>query len=130
MNPTLKHSSRFIQIQAPACQLVTADSAKAMCGTPRRKQTRFTLIELLVVIAIIGILAAVGVVAYNGYTDSAKRAKSMQQHKDVLKVMVKTAATTDLWEPFTMKFEKPDGKKTNLVVMWENTMVSVPVMAK
>ena len=47
----------------------------------------FTLIELLVVVAIIGILAAVGVVAYNGYTDSAKRAKSMQQHKDVLKVM-------------------------------------------
>ena len=37
----------------------------------------FTLIELLVVVAIIGILASVGVVAYNGYTDSAKRAKSM-----------------------------------------------------
>ena len=47
----------------------------------------FTLIELLVVVAIIGILAAVGVVAYNGYTGAAKRAKSMQQHKDVLRVM-------------------------------------------
>ena len=51
------------------------------------KRNGFTLIELLVVVAIIGILAAVGVVAYNGYTDSAKRAKSMQQHKDVIKVM-------------------------------------------
>ena len=50
--------------------------------------------------------------------------------KDVLKVTAKTAATSELWEPFTMKFEKPDGKKTNLVVMWENTMVSVPVMVK
>ena len=51
------------------------------------KRNGFTLIELLVVVAIIGILAAVGVVAYNGYTDAAKRAKSIQQHKDVLKVM-------------------------------------------
>ncbi len=38
-----------------------------------RNNNAFTLIELLVVVAIIGILAAVGVVAYNGYTESAKK---------------------------------------------------------
>ena len=40
----------------------------------KKKEKGFTLIELLVVVAIIGILASVGVVAYNGYTESAKKA--------------------------------------------------------
>ena len=40
----------------------------------KKREKGFTLIELLVVVAIIGILASVGVVAYNGYTESAKKA--------------------------------------------------------
>ena len=44
----------------------------------------FTLIELLVVVAIIGILA-VGVVAYNGYTNSAKKNVVKQNHKNIEK---------------------------------------------
>jgi type IV pilus assembly protein PilA len=42
----------------------------------KMKQKAFTLIELLVVVAIIGILAAVGVVAYNGYTEAAKKSNT------------------------------------------------------
>ena len=45
----------------------------------------FTLIELLVVVAIIGILAAVGVVAYNGYTESAKKAVTKQNFKNTVR---------------------------------------------
>ena len=47
----------------------------------------FTLIELLVVVAIIGILAAVGVVAYNGYTNAAKRSATKANHKQVVQMV-------------------------------------------
>ena len=45
----------------------------------------FTLIELLVVVAIIGIISSIGVVAYNGYTNSAKRNATIAQHKTAVK---------------------------------------------
>ena len=45
----------------------------------------FTLIELLVVVAIIGIISSVGVVAYNGYSNSAKRNATIAQHKIAVK---------------------------------------------
>ena len=51
----------------------------------RNKNKGFTLIELLVVVAIIGILASVGVVAYNGYTESAKKGASKSNHNSVKK---------------------------------------------
>ena len=60
------------------------------------KQRAFTLIELLVVVAIIGILAAVGVVAYNGYTSSAKKTVSEQNHKIMVKEFKMLVALYDL----------------------------------
>ena len=56
----------------------------------------FTLIELLVVVAIIGILAAVGVVAYNGYTASAKRNATIQQHAQAVKFINNTLKLCDV----------------------------------
>ena len=52
---------------------------------PVMKNKGFTLIELLVVVAIIGVLSAVGVVAYNGYTSSAKKTVTEQNHKMMVK---------------------------------------------
>ena len=51
----------------------------------KKRNKGFTLIELLVVVAIIGILASVGVVAYNGYTESAKKASAGSNHNSVKK---------------------------------------------
>jgi len=48
----------------------------------------FTLIELLVVVAIIGILAAVGTVAYQGYTEGAKKSTAKSNHASVVKYIV------------------------------------------
>ena len=40
----------------------------------------FSLVELLVVIAIIGVVSAVGLVAYNGFTESAKKQAVISNH--------------------------------------------------
>ena len=53
----------------------------------KNKNRGFTLIELLVVVAIIGILASVGVVAYNGYTESAKKAGVASNHANIMKTI-------------------------------------------
>ena len=69
----------------------------------KKNSKGFTLIELLVVVAIIGILAAVGVVAYNGYTNSAKKGSTKSIHGNVLKYIAAETKKCDLGVDDIMK---------------------------
>jgi hypothetical protein len=52
---------------------------------------------------------------------------SYKQDQDVVRVNVKPASTKDSYESFTMQFANVKSKSTDLQMMWENTMVAVPI---
>ena len=67
------------------------------------KRNGFTLIELLVVVAIIGALSAVGVVAYNGYTNSAKKNVIKSRYQAVTKFTKLGITKCDIGDEFKLK---------------------------
>ena len=69
----------------------------------KKKTKGFTLIELLVVVAIIGILAAVGVVAYNGYTEGAKKSAAKSNQASLVKYVAAELQKCNIGEDFVMK---------------------------
>ena len=67
----------------------------------------FTLIELLVVVAIIGVLAAVGVVAYNGYTNSAKKNIALTNYRNVIKYVNLQKGLCSIDANYLVKLKRP-----------------------
>jgi type IV pilus assembly protein PilA len=78
-----------------------------------KKNKAFTLIELLVVVAIIGILAAVGVVAYNGYTEAAKKKTMQHIHSSTVKIIASELMKCQLGETHFFPTSKYGGKVSN-----------------
>jgi hypothetical protein len=52
---------------------------------------------------------------------------SYKQDQDVVRVNVKPMGTKESYESFTMQFANVKPKSTDLQLMWENTMVALPI---
>jgi len=46
---------------------------------------------------------------------------------DVLRFNVKTEITDQVYEPFTIEFEQNGTQKTNLLMIWDRTRVTIPI---
>jgi len=53
-----------------------------------------------------------------------------KQENDVVRVTAKTEATKSAFETFTMQFSNVKANSTDLQIMWENTMVTLPISAE
>lgn len=54
-------------------------------------------------------------------------AYSYEEGKDVARIKIPTAKTEKEIEAFTIAFEEPKDKASNMIIAWENTMVKIPV---
>src|SRR5215203_741868 len=52
---------------------------------------------------------------------------SYKQDQDLVRVNVKSVTTKENYESFTMQFANVKSKSTDLQLMWENTMVALPI---
>ena len=86
----------------------------------------FSLIELLVVVAIIGILAAVGVVAYNGYTEAAKKKTMQAIHASTVKFISSELMKCTLGETEFLVGTTREGKNAGEGCLGNNQVPASP----